>query len=42
MYVPNWLGSPFNMKVDNKGYESYFENKRIDVHVTLTWKPRCC
>ena len=36
MHVPEWLLTPFDMKLDNKGYESGLE--LIEMHVDFEGK----
>ena len=36
MHVPEWLVTPFYMKMDNKGHESELEDELIEMHVDLT------
>ena len=38
MHVPKWLVTPFDMKIDNKGHESDFEDELIEMHVDLESK----
>ena len=38
MDVPEWFVTPFNMKIDNKGYESDLEDEFIEMHVDLEGK----
>ena len=38
MHVPKWLVTPFDMKIDNKGYESDLEGELIEMHVDLEAK----
>ena len=33
MHVPEWLVTPFDMKIYNKGYESDLEDEFIKMHV---------
>ena len=33
MHVPEWLVTPFDMKIDNKGYDSDLEDDLIETHV---------
>ena len=35
MHVPEWLVTPFDMKICNKGYESDLEHKLTEMHVDL-------
>ena len=38
MHVPEWLLTPFNMKINNEGYESDLEDDLIEMHVDLKAK----
>ena len=38
MHVPEWLVTPFDMKIDNDGYESGLEVELIEMHVDLEAK----
>ena len=38
MYVSEWLLSPLDMKIDNKGYESDLEDELIEMHVNFEAK----
>ena len=38
MYVPEWLVTPFDMKIDNKSYESDLEDEHMEMHVDLEAK----
>ena len=33
MHVPEWLVTPFDMKIDNKGHESDIEDEHFEMHV---------
>ena len=35
MHVPEWLVTPFGMKIDNKCYESAQEDELIEMHADL-------
>ena len=35
MHVPEWLATPFDMKIDNKGSGSDLECELIEMHVDL-------
>ena len=37
-YFSNWLVTSFNIKIDNKGYESDLEDELIEMHVDLEVK----
>ena len=38
MHVPEWLVTPFDMKIDNKGYETDLVDALIEMHVDLKAK----
>ena len=38
MDVLEWLVASFDMKIDNKGYESNFDDKLTEMHVDLKVK----
>ena len=38
MHVPVWIDGTFDMKIDNKGYESVLEDELIEMHVSLDVK----
>ena len=38
MYVPEWLVTPFDMKIDNKDYESDIVDELIDMYVDFEAK----
>ena len=38
MHVLEWLVSPFDVKIDNKSYESDIEDEIIEIHVDLEAK----
>ena len=38
MHVPEWLVTPFDMKIDNRGYKSELEDEIIKMHVDLAAK----
>ena len=38
MHVPEWLFTPFDMKIGNNGYESDLEDELIEMHVDLEAK----
>ena len=38
IHVHEWLAIAFDMKIDNKGYESDVEDERIEMHVDLKAK----
>ena len=38
MHVPDWLPTPFDLKIDNIGYESDLEDEHIEMHVDLEAK----
>ena len=33
MHVPEWHVTPFDVKIDNKGHESYLEDELIEMSV---------
>ena len=38
MHVPEWLVTPLDMKIDNKGYDADLEEQLFEMHVYL--KPK--
>ena len=38
MHVPEWLVTPVDMEIDNKGYEADLEDELIKMHVDLEAK----
>ena len=38
MHVAEWLVPQFDIKIDNKGYESDLEDERIEMHVDIRAK----
>ena len=41
MHVPEWLVTPFDMKIDNKGHECNLENGLIELHMDLESQNAC-
>ena len=38
MHFPVWHDTPFDMKIDNEGYESDLEGELIEMHVNFETK----
>ena len=38
MHVPEWLDTPFVMKIDNKGHECDLEDEHTEIHVDIEAK----